>query len=156
MTISISIEGSGESLDYLCPIGQVFMRRPFKTPCGHIFEEVCILDWLRRDSHSSCPMDRRNVTKEQLVLQTSLQKEIQLYLQQHPEEDDSEDYQRLIEEHSLLSQNNAIQLEISQRENQRNYEPHHWRMTLRRTHRVALLLLTLSTTAWIFTTFFLR
>jgi hypothetical protein len=144
--VNISIQDNGENLGYLCPIGQIFMRHPVKTPCGHIFEEICINDWLKRST--ICPMDRRQVTKEQLVLQTDFQEEIRHYLEQHPEEDDQEEYSMLLAEYNKSLSPKAI----LQREGHRNL-PRNWRATLQRTHRLALLFLTLSTTAWVITAF---
>jgi hypothetical protein len=143
--MSIHIDNYAESL--LCPIGQVFMRRPVKTPCGHIFEETCILDWLARDS--TCPMDRYHVTKEELQLQTDLQKEIQVYLQHHPEEDDLKEYQNLVKKYEkTLSQAEPSQEEVPLIDGHQ-HPRRNWRRTLRHTHRLALLLLTLSATTWV-------
>lgn len=133
---------------YLDSNHQVFMRRPVKTPCGHIFDELLLLAWLRRNP--SCPMDRKPITKAQLVLDTQLQKEISDYLAANPSEDDSADYQELIEK---FVERKGILKYFSLQTIRKKFSEHNWKATLCRVHRVAVICLIVSASGFLLTAF---
>lgn len=129
------------------PIHHVFMRDPLRTPCGHVFDKVSILAWLQKAEEPTCPFDRKPIKKAELILDTELQQQILTYLADHPEEDDSEEYERLAEQYKprgLLRNFNAFCERLAQ---------HNWRATLYRTHQVAIICLVISASTFIVTTF---
>lgn len=128
------------------PIHHLFMRRPLRTRCGHVFDEVSILEWLQKAEEPSCPFDRRPIKKAELILDTELQQQIRTYLVNHPEEDDSEEYNELAKKYKprgLLRNFNALCGRLAQ---------HNWRVTLHRTHQVAIICLVISASTFIVAT----
>jgi uncharacterized protein YfkK (UPF0435 family) len=147
--VCLSIPPSDEQQDYICPIGFIYMRNPVQTPCQHIFESVCLNMWLLE--RSTCPIDRSHITKEQVVLQTDLQKEIQNYLILHPEQNDESDYNKLIEKYQLVLQRKKF---FFLKEGLIR-ESSHWRNSMTRTYMITFCFLAVIScaTAYYFWTF---
>ncbi len=120
--------------NYTCPIGYIFMREPVKTPCGHIFEKYCIYPWLEKQQ--TCPFDRIQVTKEQLVLQVDLQKEINDYLTAYPNPSDEEEYKK-----TLDSYRDSNDMKSSWQVMRLNFYRIDWRNTMHRSNRLAVICL---------------
>ncbi|OQS06603.1 hypothetical protein THRCLA_20339 [Thraustotheca clavata] len=45
----------------ICPICLEPSQRPWKSPCGHTYCQLCIVEWVHR-RHHSCPICRANLT----------------------------------------------------------------------------------------------
>lgn len=50
---------------FSCPISYGILSDPVMDPCGHTFERVMIVEWLREHNH--CPLSRRPITTASLV-----------------------------------------------------------------------------------------
>jgi hypothetical protein len=63
MQLSTPVDEEAEV--FLCPITQELMEDPVVTPCGHCFERVAIVTWIKQ--HGTDPMTRAPLQESQLV-----------------------------------------------------------------------------------------
>ncbi len=135
---------------YVCSISLIIMLHPMRTPCNHIFEEICINHWLK--SNSSCPIDRHVITKAELKLDVHLQKEIADYLDKHPSLKKSalKDYQDLIDQYYSKKEGVGAYFKTLWKK----LAGENWRVTLYRTHRIALVCLVMSASTFLIANFF--
>ena len=62
--------------EFLCAINQHIMRRPLRSPHGHVYEAETILAWLKEHGHV-CPMSGAPLSSEDLVSDDELKRGIQ-------------------------------------------------------------------------------
>uniref|UniRef100_A0A7S3KXJ4 U-box domain-containing protein n=1 Tax=Amphora coffeiformis TaxID=265554 RepID=A0A7S3KXJ4_9STRA len=60
--------------EFICPITNEIMRNPLMSVHGFSFEREAIFEWLQ--SHSTCPLSRRELTVSKLVSNCALQERI--------------------------------------------------------------------------------
>ena len=61
--------------DFLCEMNHHIMRKPVRTPEGHVFEAESIEAWLKK--HNVCPISGNPLFFEDLKVHASLKKRIQ-------------------------------------------------------------------------------
>ncbi len=142
---------SVKKVNYQCPITLSLMKKPVQTPCGHIFEEANLLEWLNHNS--TCPLDRRIISKETLVLQTELQNEILNFLIDLDDVKAVEEYIQFLTDYkndsfSLLPLNSLLRSPWAK------LRSYNWKFVLYRTQQVALSGLAISSLTFFIVNYF--
>lgn len=62
-TDSTSASASDPGPKYLCQLNEEYPHVPLRIPCGHVFGQSCLAEWLRENT--SCPLCRVSVADEE-------------------------------------------------------------------------------------------